>query len=197
MPPQVTFAVTSGPRVGQQHLFTERTTALIGAGRMSHPLSQRQGPSNRITPSLPARHQPARGQHSRPGQPDRDIHQRPAHRQARPRQSAEEGAQLRFAEYSLKHGDEIRVGRIVLRSGHHFAGFVRRVPDGDSRGGKREKPTGQGQIHLREVPGHPPSADKSGTFLQALHRSRAGGPSSLEFRRKRGCWTCSGCAVTE
>jgi eukaryotic-like serine/threonine-protein kinase len=36
MPAQVTLAVTDGPGVGQQYVFTERPTALIGRAEECH-----------------------------------------------------------------------------------------------------------------------------------------------------------------
>jgi len=116
MPAQITLAVTGGPSVGQQYVFTERTTALIGREEECH-----------IRFPKDKDHQTVSRHHclldiNPPESSIRDLGSRSGTylngqligKRDRA-QSAQEGAKLRFAEHSLKHGDEIKLGRIVLR----------------------------------------------------------------------------------
>lgn len=116
MAAQVILAVTSGPIVGQQHVFAERTTALIGREEECH-----------IRFPKDKDHQTVSRHHclldiNPPEACIRDLGSRSGTyvngqligKRDRA-QSATEGAKLRFAEYSLKHGDEIKLGRVVLR----------------------------------------------------------------------------------
>ncbi len=116
MPAQVTLAVTAGPSVGQQHVFTERTTALIGRDKECHI----RFPNDKDHQTVSRHHclldiNPPEGcirdLGSRSGT---FINGKLIGKRDRA-QSAQEGAKLQFAEHGLKDGDEIKLGKVVLR----------------------------------------------------------------------------------
>jgi pSer/pThr/pTyr-binding forkhead associated (FHA) protein len=115
VPAQVTLTVTGGPSVGQQHAFTERTTALIGREGECHI----RFPDDKEHRTLSRHH--CLLDINPPEASIRDLGSRGGTYvnglligKRERTQSAEEGANLRFAEHSLKHGDQIKVGQVVL-----------------------------------------------------------------------------------
>src|SRR5271168_673806 len=116
MPAQVTLAVTSGPSVGQQYVFTKRTTALIGRDAECHI----RFPKDKDHQTVSRHHclldiNPPEGYIRDLGSRSGTYINGQLIGKRDRAQSAQEGAKLRFAEYALKHGDEIKLGRIVLR----------------------------------------------------------------------------------
>jgi hypothetical protein len=116
MSTQVILAVTSGPSAGKQYSFAERTTALIGREDECH-----------IRFPKDKDHQTISRHHclldiNPPECCIRDLGSRCGTYlngeligMRERTQNAKEGAELRFAEHTLKHGDEIKMGRVVLR----------------------------------------------------------------------------------
>jgi serine/threonine-protein kinase len=116
MPAKVVLTITAGPEVGHSWVFAERTTALIGRDPECHirfPKDQSHQTVSRHhclldinPPDVCIRDLGSRGGTHVNGEliGRRDK----AH-------SAAEAADVQFAEFPLKHGDQIKVGPIVLQ----------------------------------------------------------------------------------
>jgi serine/threonine-protein kinase len=116
MPAQVILTITRGPGVGHCHIFTDRTTVLIGRDPECHlrfPKDKDHGTVSRHhclldinPPEVCIRDLGSRnGTHVNGrliGKRDKSL-------------SAAESSKLRFDEVTLKDGDKIKVGRVVLQ----------------------------------------------------------------------------------
>jgi serine/threonine protein kinase len=116
MPAKVTLTVTQGSLTGQQFVFEERTTGIIGRARDCYP--QIPNDENHLTisryhclldinpPDIRVRDFGSKNGTCVNGQ---KIGQR------QPNQTPEEGAKINFPEYDLQEGDEIELGTTVFR----------------------------------------------------------------------------------
>jgi serine/threonine protein kinase len=116
MPAKVTLTVTQGSLTGQQFVFEERTTGIIGRSRDCH--LRLPNDENHLTisryhclldinpPDIRVRDFGSKNGTCVNGQ---KIGQR------QPNQTPEEGAKLNLPEYDLQEGDEIQLGNTVFR----------------------------------------------------------------------------------
>jgi pSer/pThr/pTyr-binding forkhead associated (FHA) protein len=116
MPAKVTLTVTQGSLSGQQFVFEERTTGIIGRSRDCYPQIPDDENHRTISryhclldinpPDIRVRDFGSKNGTCVNGQ---KIGQR------QPNQTPEEGAKLNFPEYDLQEGDEIKLGNTVFR----------------------------------------------------------------------------------
>ena len=126
MPAKLTLQVRSGPLAGQQFVFEDRTTCILGRAEDCDPRllckpEEPKAPENRkisrhhclLDINPPDVRIRDFGSLNGTYVNGRKIGQR------RKGQTAEEASAGRFPEYDLKDGDEIRLGKIVFRVGIH------------------------------------------------------------------------------
>jgi len=195
VPARVTLSATAGPLAGRELAFGERTTCIAGRAADCDPQIVETGP-----PMLTSRHH-CLFDVNPPDLRVRDLGSLNGTHvngveigRRQPGQTPEEGARLPFRERDLEDGDEITLGKTVLRVSIFVpatcAGCLQEIPEGR----EREASSEPGKHECDECRARTRSADRSQRPGPRRNRcTLCGRDVSGEVGRRGGEFVCDAC----